>query len=487
MTNNPHTLKQFRTRMAPSPTGNLHIGTARATLFNYLAAHHYGGAFIMRLEDTDTERSTQVFEKNIIDGLHWLGLTWDEGPFRQSERLDLYKQKLQELLASGKAFYCTHSKEYLEQEKNEQISRKESPHHRCEDRDTHATTGIIRIKNDETGILTFHDIIRGDISFKADDLGDFSLARNLDSPLYNFAVVIDDEDMKISHVIRGEDHIPNTPKHIIIQRAFGYTPPIYAHLPLVLGPDRSKLSKRHGATSIDEYRKEGYLPAAILNFIALLGWHTTGDKEHFTLEELIKDFTLERIQKSGAVFDIEKLNWLNGIFIRELSPRALADKIIPYLIEAGFITQSGSSMVGKNGDTISSKYIEKVAILEQPRLKKLSEIVERVDYFFSDPKYDPELLRWKGTQDFLSIHDNLTNVKAIMDGLSESDFTAELLKLHLMPYADDKGRGDVLWPLRVSLSGKKASPDPFDVMSVLGKTSSLKRIETGISLLAHNQ
>src|SRR3989344_183292 len=274
--------KKIRTRMAPSPTGMLHVGTAHTTLFNYLFARHHGGSFILRIEDTDPERSRKEFEKNIIDELTWLGIEWDGKVTRQSEMAHVYKPYLEQMLREGTAFYCPHSEEELKKERELQMANKESPKHVCEFRDKQAEKGIIRIKNNAEDTIVFTDEIRGEISFDPKLLGDFSLARSLESALYHFAVVIDDTEMDITHVIRGEDHISNTPKHILIQRALELPSVTYAHLSLLLGTDRSKLSKRHGATSITEYREEGYLPQALLNFLALLGWNPGTEQEIFS-------------------------------------------------------------------------------------------------------------------------------------------------------------------------------------------------------------
>jgi len=467
--------------MAPSPTGLLHVGTARAALFNFLFARHYGGTFILRFEDTDPERSKKDFEQNILEGLEWLGMDWDEGPlvgqegykgdygpYNQSGRGHIYKKYLQKLLDEGKAFYCSHSKEFLEAEREEQTKRKEHPRHTCSERDAGGTSGIIRLKNDAKGNVSFEDIIRGTISFAAEDLGDLAIARGMDSALYHFAVVVDDIEMLITHVIRGEDHIPNTPKHLLIQQALGAEPPIYAHLPLVLGMDRSKLSKRGGSTSVDEYRKQGYLPEAIINFIALLGWHPAGDKEIFTPQELIQEFSLERIQKSGAAFDIEKLKWLNGEHIKALPPDILAEKLKPYL---------------EDGREAPKEYLTKIAALEQPRLRILSEIKDKVGYFFHEPSYEVSLLLWKGKQDPRAAAENLKKVHDILCDIEQNTFTEEHLREILMPVAEERGRGEVLWPLRAALSGREASPDPFEIMSALGKEKTLGRIMHGLDVL----
>ncbi|OGZ44709.1 MAG: glutamate--tRNA ligase [Candidatus Ryanbacteria bacterium RIFCSPHIGHO2_02_FULL_48_12] len=480
MSNQP--AKPIRTRMAPSPTGFLHIGTARTALFNFLFTRHESGVFVLRIEDTDLERSEKRFEDDIINGLHWLGITWDEGPIRQSERLDIYETHLRQLLDSGKAFHCTHDPASLEAEKKEQMTSKSPLRHICTDRDTKRKEGIIRLRNDATGDIMFNDIIRGNIMVKAEELGDFSLAKNPKTPLFNFANVVDDYDMQISHVIRGEDHIPNTPRQILIQKALGFPDLAYAHLPLILGQDRSKMSKRDGATSIGEYRALGYLPEALANFIALMGWHATGDREIFSLNELVQEFSLERVQKSGAVFDIEKLNWLNAEYIRKLPLPDLTMHLVPYLIDAGLITVEGDRYRTKDGRTVDQEYLNRISALEAPRLKRLSDIAERVAFFFDTPQYEADLLSWKGKQDFQTIRQNIDEVEKIVRNIESSNFSPEDLKEVIMPFAEAKGRGEVLWPLRALLSGKEASPDPFDLMATLGKDETLARIQRAKSI-----
>jgi len=392
--------QEIRVRLAPSPTGPLHLGTARTALFNYLFAKKYQGKFILRIEDTDKERSKPEFEKNILESLLWLGLKWDEGPtgvvsgsqqpalsklasssqqpalsklasssqqpallrkegidsqspvpdsrylgnygpYRQSERGEIYASYIKKLLQSGQAFWCYHTKEELKKEKEEQMKRKEPPRHICNHKNCRIkrdkSKGIIRFSSPAKKII-INDLIRGKVEFDTSLLGDFSIARDEKTPLYNLAVVIDDYKMKISHIIRGEDHLPNTPKQILLQEALGLPSVQYAHLPLILGPDKSKLSKRHGAVSLTWYKEEGYLPEAMINFLALLGWHPLDDqKEIFSLEEAIQEFSLERVQKSPAIFNLEKLDWLNGWYIRHLPLEELTKRCLPYLEKAGLI------------------------------------------------------------------------------------------------------------------------------------------------------
>ena len=477
-----------RVRIAPSPTGNLHIGTARTALFNYLYTKRYGGKFVLRIEDTDLERSDKKFEKNIFEGLAWLGIEPDESPekggpyasYRQSERIETYKKYIEQLLADGNAFYCFHSERELEEEREKLMEAKRPPVHLCEFRLMNAEEArmltetksayIIRFKIPAGRKIEFHDLIRGDLSFESDLLGDFSIAKRVDVPLYNFAVVVDDFKMKISHVIRGEDHISNTPKQILLAEALEFPIPQFAHLPLILASDRSKMSKRHGATSVTEYREQGYLPEALFNFMALLGWNPGDDRELFSKEELTREFSIEKVQKSGAVFDVKKLDWMNGEYIRQKSVEELTELCIPFLERVGLLKNQNDKLKFK------IDYIRNVIGLEQPRLKKLSEMGERVDYFFREPEYDKELLRWKDMTD-TEISTSLKRSEELIMNY-QSSFTKENLSDIFLREIGSGDKGRLLWSLRVALSGKKASPGPFEIMEVLGKEKSLKRIKS---------
>ncbi|MDP3697084.1 MAG: glutamate--tRNA ligase [Candidatus Taylorbacteria bacterium] len=455
----------IRVRIAPSPTGNLHIGTARTALFNWLFAHKYKGEFILRIEDTDLERSDKKYEKDIMEGLKWLGLDWsNEEIIRQSERLDIYEQYLKKLLDSGKAFWCDHSKEELEQENNEQRTQNQAPRHICSHKAKNLKNGqIIRlaVNTNSKEKISFNDAVRGNIEWEEGLLGNFSLAKNLKTPLYNFAAVVDDIDMKISHVIRGEDHISNTPKQILIYQALGSSTsnlevelPSFAHIPLTLGSDRSKLSKRHGATSINEYRKD-YLPEAMINFMGFLGY--TYSKEILTKEEMAEEFELEKVHKSGAIFDVKKLNWINSQYIRRLG------------------TQELRKLTG------NEKIPEKALPLITERLEKLSD-VQNFDYFWKDPEYDKELLKWKK----FSLEDSKKSLEKVKEIISNHDFkNKDELREKLDDLAKEigdpatgsgQGRGLVYWPLRVALTGKDKSPDPIDIAYVLGKEKTLERV-----------
>ncbi len=430
----------------------------------------------MRIEDTDLERSDKKYEKDIFEGLQWLGIEADEspekrgpyGPYRQSERTEIYKKWCIKLLRDGKAFYCFHSEKELEEEKEKLLEAKRPPLHLCEYRTMNPDEGrvlsetkedyIIRFKTPAGIKISFTDLIRGEVNFESDLLGDFSIAKRPDVPLYNFAVVVDDEEMTISHVIRGEDHISNTPKQLLLIEALGFKKPEYAHLPLILGSDRSKLSKRHGATSVGEYREQGYLPEALFNFMALLGWNPGGNQEIFSKDELVKEFALEKVQKSGAVFDIIKLDWMNGEYIRNLSSDELLEHAKPFL--------------PKNKKTKS--YLLKVVALEQPRVKRLSELPEKVDYFFKGPEYARELLRWKNMSDE-EIIGSLDKATELLNKLVRFNLH-NLEKAFLKEAERLSDRGILLWPLRVALTGKKASPGPFEIMEILGVEETKKRL-----------
>ncbi|MBI2121560.1 MAG: glutamate--tRNA ligase [Candidatus Sungbacteria bacterium] len=493
-------MSSIRVRIAPSPTGPLHVGTARTALFNYLFAKHFGGTFVLRIEDTDLERSDKKYEKDIFDGLKWLGIEADEsperggshGPYRQSERIKTYKKHIQTLLTEGKAFYCFHSENELAEEKEKLLAAKRPPIHICEYRSLDPEEAriltetksdfIIRFKTPSGRKIEFQDLIREKVSFDSELLGDFSIAKRANVPLYNFAVVVDDEEMDISHVIRGEDHISNTPKQLLLIEALGFRTPQYAHIPMILGTDRSKLSKRHNATSVNEYREMGYLPETLFNFLALLGWNSGTDKELFTKEELIKEFSLEKVQKSGAIFDIQKLDWMNGEYIRK--------KSLPELVELSkpFLNGNQETKFPK-GNLVSNDYIKKIIALEQPRLKKLSEIGERTEYFFRAPQYEKDLLRWKNMSDeeitasldkSINILSNLESHNVHLNARTrvKMNISKETLEETFLKEIGEGDKGRILWPLRAALTGQKASPGPFEIMEILGIKKAMKRIKT---------
>lgn len=424
---------------------------------------------MLRIEDTDLERSDKKFEKDIIESLKWLGLAWDEGPYRQSDRLEIYEKYVNKLLNENLAYYCFCSKEDLETERQTMLAQGLAPKYsgRCRDLKSEevkkrldaGASHVIRFKTPEARV-TFKDLIRGEISFDAALLGDMTIAKDPKIPLYNFAVVVDDEEMKISHVIRGEDHIANTPKQILLQKALGFKTPQYAHLPLILDPDRSKMSKRYSATSIQEYRDQGYLPQAIINFLAFLGWHPKEEREIMSLKELIKEFELNRVQKAGAVFNIEKLGWLNMQYIKSFDNSELAETL-------------GVAATEEN---------LKIIDLTKPRMKKLSEFKDLAGFFFNLPEYDSKKLIWKTTPISTTL-ENLQAVEKLLSELTEKQFSKENLESVFSEITKERGRGEVLWPLRFALSGLDASPGPFEIMEALGKKETLKRLQIAIQKL----
>ncbi|MEN9920801.1 MAG: hypothetical protein RL538_694 [Candidatus Parcubacteria bacterium] len=441
--------KPVVTRVPPSPTGHFHIGTARTGLFNYLFARHHGGKVVLRSEDTDKARSTKEFEKEIIDGLHWLGISFDneDSIVRQSERASLYRSYLEQMIADGNA--------YLSEEES-----KNTPGQ---------MVTVVRLKNPNK-VITFNDIIRGDITFDTTELGDIVIARNLDDALYHLTVVVDDFEMGVTHVLRGEDHISNTPRQILIQEAIGAPRPIYGHLPLILASDRSKMSKRHGAVSLHEYQKAGYTKEAIINYLALLGWNPGTDQELFTLDELVSAFDIHHVHKGGAVFDIKKFSWFNREYLNKLTE----DEFIAYITETfpeqlSSLPQYSEERRGRLIPVIRER------INTRGEFHALTEAGE-YDYIFDTPSYEKETLQWKNDPELTA---TLPRLQKAHELLSTADFSSqESLKNALWGYAEEVGRGELLWPLRVALSGKKQSPDPFTLAYILGQEETLLRITT---------
>ncbi len=501
------TQKRVRVRFAPSPTGHPHIGLVQPALFNWLFARHEGGTFVLRIEDTDAERSTPEYEREILDALEWLGIEWDEGPsyadsrgsgtqinadrigenprhhrrksadkgeygpYRQSERRDRYRAYLEQLLRERKAYWCYCTKEELDAAREAMSAQGLPPVYNGHCRALSSPPSgkspqTIRFRVPEAKV-EFKDLIRGSVTFDGRLFGDIVIAKNLDTPLYNFTVVADDHDMEITHVLRGEDHISNTPKQIFLQKALGFETPAYAHFPLILAPDRSKLSKRYTDTTLLMYRDEGYLPEAIVNFTALLGWHPSGDREIFSREELIKEFTLARVQKSGAVFNEEKLDWLNGEYIKTLPSEALAERIEPFLRERGI--------------TAERKFILRVAAVLRDRARTLKEFVSLGSFFFEVPAYEKALLVWKKDSEERT-KDVLQKAIEILKGV-EGDLDAGTFLALFEPLTAVYGKGTVLWPLRVALSGQAASPDPAAIAAVVGKKECLRRLEAALQKL----
>lgn len=447
---------KIKVRVAPSPTGFLHIGTAQSALYNWLFARKNDGEFCLRIEDTDKERSTKESEANIIEALLWLGIQWDGEVTRSTDNRARYQELLQKLLNKGRAFYCHHSQGELDIERKTQEAAKRAPQHICGHKSSEIGKkpgGIIRLAVDEKSdrIIIFDDAIRGRVKFRQALLGDFSIARSVEDALYHFAVVVDDADMQITHVLRGEDHLSNTPKHILIYESLELPVPVFAHLPLILASDRSKMSKRHGETATTSFKKD-YLPEAIINFLGTLS-HTFS-KEIMSKEEMAGEFDLSKVHKSGAVFDIKKLNWLNSQYIKKLSPEE-------------FKKVSGVSEIP-----------DAAVPLITERLEKLTD-VQNFDYFWKEPEYDKELLNWKKIEPHLT-KEALERVKGVVENLDFED--SQLLRVRLDAVAGNN-RGLVYWPLRVALTGKEKSPDPIDTLKVLGKQEVLKRVDNAIKKL----
>lgn len=445
-------MTQVITRFAPSPTGVLHIGSVRTALYSWLYARQNNGKFILRIEDTDKERSKKEFEENIIDGLNWLGLDHDEF-YRQSDRAVFYKERIIELIAKGAVY----------------VSKEEpkEPGDRAE---------VIRFKNPNR-VVTFRDEVRGDISFDTTELGDFIIAKDFETPLYHFAVVVDDFEMGVTHIIRGDDAISNTPRQILIQEALGAPRPIYTHLPMILAPDKSKLSKRHGALAVTEYREEGYLPEAILNFVALMGWNPGNDQEVLSLDEMIKLFTLHKVQKGGAVFNIDKLKWLNKHYMKLEPHQKVSAEILARFPEA-------LRMKAKE----HSEIFEKIVPIIVDHVATFGEVVANAEageygYFFEDPTPIPEALLWKDEKEPISASEKLQHVLSLVDHVDSAFFTPETVKAAIWDYATEVGRGSVLWPMRYSLSGRDKSPDPFMLAGILGKETTIRRITSAMNLL----
>ncbi len=433
-----------RVRIPPSPTGNLHVGTARTALFNELFARKAGGAVVLRFEDTDRERSKKEFEDNITDGLAWLGISYDEGPFRQSERTASYTKALEQLLASDKAY-----------------------------KDGEAI--LLRVQPER---ITFHDEIRGDVSVHTDSFeGDFVIARSITNPLYHLAVVVDDHDMRITHVIRGEDHLHNTIKHILLQRALGYRQPIYAHLPLLLDTDRKKLSKRSGETSVLAYRDMGFLPQAMVNYLALLGWNNGDDQEFYTHDELIAVFSLGRVQKSGAIFSMQKLSAMNKQYLLQLSDDELLAWALIHYRQQGIEAVHPDRLLGALRTELGR--FSSYDVGGTPLHEAMS--WHQADW---KPSYDPGLLVWKKStkSDTKQI---LADLLAFLKTIPAEDFSVDTIKQRIMDWIDasKRGRGDTLWPMRIALSGREHSPGPFEIASVIGKEDTTRRLAAAHAIL----
>lgn len=482
--------KKLKVRFAPSPTGPFHIGGARSALFNWLVARHADGTFLVRIEDTDLKRSTKESEENIKDSLKWLGMNWDEGidvggphgPYRQTERLDLYKKEVQRLLDEGKAYYCYCSAEELEKSRKAQLDAGKTPiydehcrHLTEEEKARYEAEGrkpVVRLKVRKDGVFAFDDMVRGHVEFQAAGVGDFIIMKSDGIPVYNFAVVIDDAFMEVTHVIRAEEHLSNTPRQLAIYEALGYKPPKFGHISLILGEDHKKMSKRHGATSVTEYRNMGYLPEAVVNYLALLGWTPKGEQEIFTEEELIKQFSMKRVSSNDAVFDINKLNWINFQYMKKLDADQLYDLIFPFLVKAGYVEESVTEE--------KKDWLKKVIWFMKDHIYFAGQAADELRFFFEDmPALTDEAI--------LSIMKAETSgklLKAFIEDLKalETFDQAEIKKCFNACMKAQGIKGKVAYePTRIALTGATQGPGMFEMMELFGREKTMDRLEAALA------
>ena len=458
---------KIRTRFAPSPTGYLHIGGARTALFNWLFSRHTGGEFVLRVEDTDQQRSTDESTRAILDAMIWLGLNWDEGPYFQARRVDLHRDMVQKLIREDKAYYCTCTSEVLETKRKTALAGGKKPKYdgACRDQNLPKSQGsVVRFRGEQTGVTIVEDLIKGNISFNNDELDDLIIERGDGYPTYNFAVVVDDAQMNITHVIRGDDHLNNTPRQMLMYRALGFEIPKFAHVPMILGSDKARLSKRHGATSVMAYKEMGYLPEALVNYLVRLGW-SHGDQEIFSPEELIEHFSLDSVGKSPAVFNPEKLLWLNAHYIKEASPERIMEEM--------------KQQWHTGADTGDAAFAKKVIADLQPRVKTLAELAGAADFYFTDQiQYEEQ-----AAQKFL-VPEIAAYLKAMAAGISTlKNFSKEGLEEFLKNFIEAQGIKFkvIAQPLRVALTGKTVSPGIDEIMVTLGKDRVLQRIHAAVA------
>lgn len=488
-------MSEVRVRFAPSPTGSLHIGGARTALFNWLFARHHQGSFILRIDDTDTERSTEVSYREILAAMRWLGLDWDEGPekggacgpYLQSLRQEIYRQEAARLLNEGRAYLCYCTVEELAARRQEAQAAGRPPMYdrRCryltpEERTRLEEEGrqpVIRLAVPDRGTTTVHDLIRGDVTFANDTIDDFIIVKSNGLPTYNFATVVDDHFMQISHIIRAEEHLSNTPKQFLVYEALGYELPAFAHVPMILAPDRSKLSKRHGATSVEEYRDAGYLPEAIINYLALLGWSPEGEEEIMPLAEMVDRFSLERVSKNAAIYDTKKLTWINGHYLREGDLDRITRLAIPFLQHSGLLP-----------DPLSAEdfsHVRAVVAAVRDRVKTLAEVAEAASYFFMDVTSYEE----KGIRKYFSkpgAADLLEAARRQLAALPE--FTAAAAEEAYRTLAEEKGisTGQLFHPTRLAVSGRTMGPGLFEILELLGRDTVLERLSRAARWIREN-
>ena len=484
-----------RVRYAPSPTGEPHVGNIRAALFNWLLARHEGGTFILRIEDTDQARIVPGALEAIFDSLRWLGLDWDEGPevdgphapYFQSQRLEHYHQASEQLIAADNAYRCYCSPERLKEVRAEQMRYKMPPKYdrRClklspderRELETQGIPPVVRFKTPLSGHTTFHDLVRGDVTFENDTLDDFVLLKSDGFPTYHLANVVDDHLMGITHVLRGDEWVSSTPRHVLMYQAFGWQPPVFAHLPMILGPDRAKLSKRHGDTSILQYRDKGFLPHALFNFLGLLGWSLDDKTELISRQDFVRHFSLERIVKNPAIFNIEKLTWMNGVYIRDLGLNELTEHLLPFLEE---------HLPADIPRPIDRPYLQRIVPLVQERIKRLDEASDLTDFFFREGEltYPTEHLLGKRFAD--QPQQAAEALAAVRERIAALDrWDEEALESAIRPLAEELRlkTGELFGAIRVAVTGRTAAPPLFETMAVLERERCLERIGTAIARL----
>ena len=490
-------VERVKVRFAPSPTGPLHIGGARSALFNWLFARHHGGTMVVRIEDTDLDRSTREYEELILDSLRWLGIDWDEGvgvggpngPYRQQERLTLYQPFTERLLATGQAYECFCTEEELEAERQNLIAQGKTPRYlgRCrnlslQEKEAMRAQGrkpAVRFRVPQGKLLVVDDLVRGRVEFESDDIGDFIIVKSDGFPTYNYAVVIDDALMEITHILRGEEHLSNTPRQLLIYEALGFKVPQFAHISLILGEDRSKMSKRHGATSVVQYREHGYLPHALVNFLALLGWSPEGEEEIYTKEELIRLFSLERVSKSPAVFNLEKLKWMNAHYIKKVSAAELTKLCLPQLQQAGLI---GTELTGEQ-----MSWLEQVVAAVQEKLEYLAQVPDFVKVFFGETVELDE--KDTAAQQALALETSPAVLQAFLTKTREvSAWDVPQVRQILKEIGKEVGvKGKALYmTVRVAVSGQSHGPDLNSLLALLGPAVVAKRLSYTLeNILAH--
>lgn len=484
-------MSEVRVRFAPSPTGYLHIGGARTALFNWLFARKMGGKLILRIEDTDVARLKEDSVSQILTSLKWLGINWDEGPevggdygpYYQSERFDIYRKYCQQLVDEGKAYYCFCTPEELEAQREKQRQAKQPFRYArtCRDltpeevkaRIDAGASYSVRLKIPAEGSVVVHDLIHGDVTFNMDQYDDFVIMKSNGIPTYNFAVVIDDHLMGMTHVMRAEEHLPNTPKQLLVYQAFGWEPPKFGHMSMILAPDRSKLSKRHGATSVEEFRSQGFVAEAIVNYLTLLGWGPGDEREIFSLQDTVELFELEQMSKKAAIYDTKKLTWMNGQYLSELPLEKILPEVKPFFVKDGYVDEAWFAE--------NEEYFAKLVDTVRVRVKTLQEIADASDYFFKDVESYDE----KGVAKHFKPETVALLEECIAAVEADDVYSLETTEAAYNKIAADNNLalGKVIHPTRLALTGRTVSPGMFDVMVLLGKEKTLARLHKAVEFI----